>query len=187
MTETTESALIQQVRRGRQECFRPLVERYQNRVFVLACSLVGNPTEAQDIAQDVFLAAYEKLHTLSDPTRFGPWLFGITRNLCFGALRKRNVIHEPLEAHQDHLAGNVVPLYVRREGQEDPLTALLDRLNRLPEKYQQVLRLKYLEDYSYQDIADMLDLSVDLVRSRLFEGRKLLRERLDQLRGTSNE
>ena len=68
----------------------------------------------------------------------------------------------------------------------DIVETLLAKLDQLPEKYQVLLRLKYLEDYSYQEIAEMLDLPVDLVRSRLFEGRRLLREGMDRIRRVEN-
>ncbi|MGC9329114.1 MAG: RNA polymerase sigma factor, partial [Candidatus Hinthialibacter sp.] len=118
---------------------------------------------------------------------FGSWVFGIARNLCYSALRQQKIKTEPIDsvAYQD--MPNVVPMRPSEENGVDILSVLMKRLDDLPEKYRVLLRLKYLEDYSYQEISDMLDIPVDLVRSRLFEGRRLLREDLDSVRRIAHE
>ncbi len=186
MVHKAEVTLINQVLNGRKECYRPLVEKYQRKVFLLACSLVRNAAEAQDVAQEAFLQAYKNLHTLKDREKFGPWLYGITRNLCFTALRQMKVQPESIETLPSQEISNVVVMRPPGEDGLDIVETLLAKLDQLPEKYQVLLRLKYLEDYSYQEIAEMLDLPVDLVRSRLFEGRRLLREGMDRIRRVEN-
>ena len=176
MGDDAEVTLIREVLSGRRECYRPLVEKYRRKVYVLAYSLVGDPSEAQDIAQDAFIKAYERLHTLKSPGKFGSWLFGITRNLCYEALRRRKVESESLEKLREVDRGNVIPMRPGGEVGVRLVDLLLSGLARLPEKYRVLLRMKYLEDYSYKEIAELLDLPVDLVRSRLFEGRRILRE-----------
>ncbi|MBN2328483.1 MAG: sigma-70 family RNA polymerase sigma factor [Candidatus Omnitrophica bacterium] len=187
MTKNAEATLVSQVLNGRRECYRPLVEKYQMKIYLLACSMLGNPSEAQDIAQETFLVAYKSLNQLKDQTKFGSWLFGITRNLCYSAMRRQKIKTEPIDsvAYQD--IPNVVPMRPSEENGVDILSILMKRLDDLPEKYRVLLRLKYLEDYSYQEISEMLDIPVDLVRSRLFEGRRLLREDLDNVRRIANE
>lgn len=187
MAQNAEATLISQVLSGRRECYRPLVEKYQSKIYLLACSMMGNPAEAQDIAQETFLVAYKNLHQLKDREKFGFWLFGIARNLCYGVMRKRKIETEPIDSVAYRDIPNVVPLRPAEEHGVDILTTLMNRLERLPEKYQILLRLKYLEDYSYQEISEMLDIPVDLVRSRLFEGRRMLREDLDDVRRLANE
>jgi len=186
MVQNAEVTLIDQVLNGRRECYRPLVEKYERKVFLLACSLVRNPTDAQDVAQEAFLQAYKNLHTLKDREKFGSWLFGITRNLCYAALRRMKVQPESFETLPVSEISNVVMMRPPGEDGLDIVEILLAKLDQLPEKYQVLLRLKYLEDYSYQEIAEMLDLPVDLVRSRLFEGRRLLREGVDRIRRVEN-
>ncbi|MBI1390055.1 MAG: sigma-70 family RNA polymerase sigma factor [bacterium] len=182
MPEKTEATLIREVLKGKRECFRPLVERYQSKVFVLANGLLGNGPEAQDIAQEAFLLAFQKLRELEDPEKFGSWLYGITRNLCYNARRSRKIETEPYdESYHQHMA-NVIAMRPPGEEGESITAVMLRRLERMPDKYRDLLRLKYVEDYSYQEIAEMLDLPVDLVRSRLFEGRRILRERMEETR-----
>lgn len=183
MDAQTEITLIAQVLKGQRECFRPLVEAYQRKVFHLACSLVGNPTEAQDIAQETFLTAFQNLGRLKQHARFSSWLFGITRNLCYEALRQRKLDPQPFEETQDYAAPQVISLNKETDPNQDLVRQMMARLERLPEKYRVLLRLKYLENYRYAEIAELLDLPVDLVRSRLFEGRRILREGLERAKG----
>lgn len=182
MPEKTEATLIEQVLKGKRECFRPLVESYQKKVFLLANGMLGHGPEAQDIAQEAFLLAFQKLRELDDPNKFGPWLFGITRNLCYNSIRKNRIHSEPFDESLPHHAVNVVALKPKSSDGGEVAQDMLIRLDRLPEKYRTPLRLKYMEDYSYQEIAELLDWPIDLVRSRLFEGRRILRERMEQAR-----
>lgn len=176
MSDLTEATLIQQVLAGNNECYRPLVEKYRAQVYHLAHTLLGNGAEAQDIAQDAFLTAFRELKTLRNAEKFRPWLFGITRNLCRQTLKKRKSAPEYLDDLPEREKPNVVMVRPSDSSGADMLDALRAHLDNLPEKYRVLLCLKYLEDYSYTDIAEMLDLSVDLVRSRLFEGRRMLRK-----------
>jgi RNA polymerase sigma-70 factor, ECF subfamily len=187
MVKNAEATLVSQVLSGRRECYRPLVEKYQMKVYLLACSMVGNAAEAQDLAQETFLTAYKNLHQLKDRAKFGSWLFGITRNLSYHALRKRKIEPEPIDSISYKDIPNVVPMRPDNEDGEDILTTLMTRLETLPEKYRVLLRLKYLDDCSYQEISDMLDIPIDLVRSRLFEGRRMLREDMESVRRKTNE
>ena len=184
MTDKTEATLIQQVLSGKTECYRPLVEKYQKKIYLLAYSFMGNASDAQDIAQDAFLAAFKNLSDLQDRTKFGSWLYGITRNLCLSIVRKKQIEPEFLDSlTEEELSIRPTDSTVRRlsvvtENGLDLVDMLILRMERLPEKYRVLLRLKYLEDYSYEEISEMLDIPLDLVRSRLFEGRRLLRERM---------
>ena len=188
MVDNAEATLIKQVLTGQRECYRPLVEKYQKKIFLLACSMLGNPSEAQDMAQEAFLLAYKNLRDLKDRLKFGPWLYGITRNLCYAALRKKRIEPTSLEEISEHeIPDNVVRMWPADEQGTDLRSALLSKLEALPERYRVLLNLKYLEDCSYQEISEMLDLPVDLIRSRLFEGRRLLREGVQQSRSLEHE
>ncbi len=180
MMNTTEVTLIKQVLSGNQEFYRPLVEKYQQKIFVLAYSLLRNSSEAQDLSQEAFLMAFKKLRELKDQKKFGSWLYGITRNLCYEALRKKHVETDSLDEVPPAKVGNVISMRGVDDPNEEMLRTMMKKLESMPEKYRILLHLKYLKDLTYQEISEMLDLSVDLVRSRLFEGRRLLREGVEQ-------
>lgn len=178
MRDLTDATLVKQVISGKRECYRPLVDKYQTVIYHLACSLIHNSTEAQDIAQETFLTAFKNIRKLKDHAKFGSWLYGITRNLCLETLRKRKKEPEYVDTEILLNSEQSVETKITELNGHDITDTLITKLSGLPEKYQSLLRLKYMQDYSYQQIATMLDLPVDLVRSRLFEGRKLLREEL---------
>lgn len=187
MVENAEATLIKQVLNGRRECYRPLVEKYQKKVYLLACSMLNHSAEAQDIAQESFLLAYKNLHDLKDWSKYGSWLFGITRNLCYTTLRNRKVQPKSLDEISYEYLTNVVPMRPTEEDGIDLIDTMLKKLDLLPDKYRILIRLKYLEDYSYQEISEMLDIPVDRVRSRLFEGRRMLRERIERDRRVEHD
>ena len=86
----SDGALVRRVLDGETECFRLLVERYQDAVFGVALSRTGNIADAEDIAQDSFLTTYESLPQLDEPHRFGAWLYGIARNKANARARSEN-------------------------------------------------------------------------------------------------
>ncbi len=184
MSEARDADLVRQVVRGDRDAFRPLVGRYEQRVYILAISWLGDPAEAQDVTQETFYAAYRRLPELKDAEKFRAWLFATARNLCRVWLRKRRLFGEPvpLETLEDVPFEKPHPSFEAAESvgetREELLTLLHASLDRLPDKYQTLLRLKYLSGSSYREIAEMMDLPEATVKSRLFEARRLLRERV---------
>lgn len=172
--ELSDADLVQRVLAGKREAFRFLVDGYRQSVYNLAYSILGSREDAQDVAQEAFLAAYRRLPDLRDRSKFGSWLFGTTRHLCYVVLRRRRVVgvQVPLEEVKALAAESRDPI------REDRVTMAMEAMEDLPDKYKVLLRLKYLGGYSYQHIAEMMDLPEITVKSRLFEGRRMLRERV---------
>lgn len=172
--ELSDADLVQRVLVGRREAFQVLVKRYRQSVYNLAYSILGSREDAQDVAQEAFFAAYRRLPNLRDWSKFGSWLFGTARHLCYVILRRRRVVGEQVPLSEaERLSGE------SRDGtEEDHLTIVLEAMEDLPDKYKVLLRLKYLGGYSYRRIAEMMDLPEIVVKSRLFEGRRMLRERV---------
>ncbi len=174
----SDAELVYCVLSGRRDWFQTLVDRYRRQVYGLAYSMLGNWQDAQDVAQEAFFSAYRRLPDLRDPAKFGSWLFGTTRHLCYVVLRKRRVIGEQVPVEQ---AETLAVKPSQEETQDDQLALMLRAMQQLPDKYQSLLRLKYIGGYSYRDIARMLDVPEVTVKSRLFEGRRLLREQVESI------
>jgi len=175
--------LVLRVLSGDRAAYGVLMSRYQRRVYHLAYSILGSWQDAQDVSQEAFFAAYRRLPKLKDPGKFGGWLFGTARHICYVTLRKRRVIGEqvPIEEVEFLATRPVEDIPGDREA------LMLQGIRDLPEKYQVLLRLKYLGGYSYQRVAEMLDLPEVTVKSRLFEGRRMLRERVAYLVRTRDD
>jgi RNA polymerase sigma-70 factor (ECF subfamily) len=148
-----------------------LVEQFYSPVFRFAYRLSGQASDAEDLAQQAFMDAQRKLHTLRDVEKVRPWLFMIVRNLYRRKIRDQKPDRQvTLEAVAEPTA-EVQPGPLDHEG----LQAALDTL---PEEFRTVLLLFYFEELSYREIAAQLDLPIGTVMSRLSRGKQHLRQRL---------
>jgi RNA polymerase sigma-70 factor (ECF subfamily) len=157
------------------EAFAELVRRYQDRVYALAYRFLRNHSDAEDVAQETFLRAFRALGSFETGRRFAPWLFRIATNLCLDMLRARR----PIASLEDD---PVPPASLERvEATVDVRErwrALQAALETLPEGLRVVFLLRHESDLSYQEIAQVLGIPVNTVRTRLFRARELLRDRL---------
>ena len=167
--------LVHRTLAGDQQAFTSLVEKYKDSVFNVAYRMLGNATEAEDVAQEAFVRAYTQLHTYKDTHRFSTWLLSIASHLAIDQLRRRRFLALPLE--------NVPFLEWIADlslGPEDAALAVeaSDEMQRilsaLPPKYRAVLVLRYWHDLSYEEIADVLKLTAPLVKARLHRARELV-------------
>jgi len=148
-----------------------LVEQFYSPVYRFAFRLSGQASDAEDLAQQAFMDAQRKLHTLRDPAKVRPWLFMIVRNLYRRKLRDQKPDRQvTLEAVAEPSAD------VERTPLDDEGLQLA--LDSLPEEFRTVLLLFYFEDLSYREIAERLELPIGTVMSRLSRGKQHLRQRL---------
>jgi RNA polymerase sigma-70 factor (ECF subfamily) len=157
----------------RREAFGLLVDRYQDKVFHLALSLVRDRTVAEDMAQEVFMKIWKGLAGYSGAASLSTWIYAVGRNTCLTELNRRALRPKVLtgESVTDPIA--------------DPLAAGCDMearldakvlLARLPERYRQAMVLYYLEERSYQEVAAMLGVPMGTVKTFLHRAKKMLVE-----------
>jgi RNA polymerase sigma-70 factor, ECF subfamily len=168
------------------EAFEAFVRAYQDLVFATAVRLLGNATEAEDIAQSVFLRAYQRFDVIAASPAVAGWLKTVTRNACLNHLsryRKRWRFFSELEGDAESGAGFEATLAV----EASPALALEDKdqrarvelaLRSLPDHQRVPLVLFHMEDMSYQDIAGALGISLAKVKSDMHRGRETLRRML---------
>lgn len=163
---------------GRRIAFRELVMRYSAATYALVYSTLGGIADAEDIAQEVFLKAFENLNSLRKPERFGSWLYGITRNTCLAWLRKQG---EPTVNFGDVLVEHLAADDPVGQGileRDERRGAVRRAVEELPEKYRVTVALKYLGGMTAQDIASELSISPSAVYARLSRARTILRGKL---------
>ncbi len=167
--------LVRRTLSGDQEAFAHIVEKYKDPVYNVAYRMLGNATEAEDVAQEAFVRAYTQLRTYKDTHRFSTWLLSIASHLSIDQLRRRRFLALPLENAPflewiaDLGAG---PEQSAMEGEtHDEMQGIL---NTLPTKYRLVLLLRYWYDFSYDEIARELNLTPALVKARLHRARELV-------------
>lgn len=172
MTEQ-EQLWVEQARRGDKHAFNQLVQAYQRPVYNLTYRMLGNQQEAEDAAQETFLRAYASLRKYNAEHKFSTWLFSIANHHCIDRLRRRRmtwVSYDDNPVLQNLEGAAPRPEHSALAGeQRDEIQQLVDQLQ--PE-YRMPLILRYWEDYSYEEIAETLNLSVAAVKSRLFRARQ---------------
>ena len=181
----TDTELVERARMGDKEAFGLLVQRYRAAVYGVAYAQVGNFDDAQDVAQEAFVAAYLDLPQLRDAEKFAPWLRRVTLNVCAMWRRKRR--EEPMppdELPESVDADTVTAEAERRERQAQVWRAL----RQLPDSQRLVATLYYLHDLAYADIARFLGTSPTVVKGRLQRAREQLRkEMVKMMRDVSHD
>ena len=180
-----ESAIVEGMTRGDPRAFRELVERYKKKVYFLALDMAGNPVDAEDISQEVFLKVYRSFSTFRKGAKLGSWLYRVTYNASIDHLRKRGAAPEPVEdgvldsrSQADSGLPGTVPSDPAAAAESSQLRDRIDRaLDKVSPQEKAVFMLRHYDDLMLKDIAESLGLSIGSVKSYLFRAvRKLQKE-----------
>jgi len=174
---SSSKATIDQIVAGNAEAFGALVEEYQGAVFAVAYARTLNFADAEDITQDAFVQAYFSLGSLGPPYRFGPWICTIARNLALNWITRGKSKVESID--RAGIDGGLpdrhdAPAEVCERSEE--LELAHDALQRLSPEGRATTAMFYVDGYSYREIADLLQIPVGTVKSRLSQAREQLRE-----------
>jgi RNA polymerase sigma-70 factor (ECF subfamily) len=177
--------LMELVGHGDMLAFEQLVERHQALVAGTVARMLGSNSEVEDIAQQVFIRVWKSAARYTPRAKFTTWLLKITRNLVFNELRRsKRRAHVPMqsdaEAEEIPLKDETSPAPDASLLQHELQGAIEDAITQLPDTQRMALVLRRYEQLSYDQIAEILDLSVPAVKSLLFRARSELRERLSK-------
>ena len=179
-TGSSDSEIICAAQAGSIKAFEVLYRKHEHQVYRTALAILGNPQAAEEVLQDCFLRTYQHLHQLRAEPSVGPWLHRVAVNLCYSRLR-RNYLAQftvPLESLGDHLFPSHTPS-PEESSQRSELRGLIEEsIAALSFKHRSVLVLHYLQDFSLEEIAFILDCPRGTVKSRLHHARKALSQRL---------
>jgi RNA polymerase sigma factor (sigma-70 family) len=182
-----ELELIQQLRAGDELAFKSLVENYQNLVYNTALGVVQNSEDAEDVTQEVFIQVFRSIDQFKGDARLSTWIYRITTTKALDHIRSRKrkkrfafitslfgpndeLIHEPVDFQHPGVT-------LDRKEQAALLFRMIDQL---PENQKVAFTLHKTEELSYQEIADVMQLSVSAVESLLFRARQNLRKLLEK-------
>ena len=180
--------IIERVLGGDNDAFSLLVEKYQTKVYNLALRMSGNEDDAFDLAQESFVRAWRNLGGFQFESSFSTWLFRLTSNICLDFLRarkRRAAVSLTMTDDEDEETQLAVPDPGKTP--EEAVIAAEDRalltraLNELPADQRQILTLRAIDDLSYAEIAEILQLQEGTVKSRLSRARAALRNKLLQI------
>ncbi len=195
MAAADEEVLIRKASKGDAGAFETLVATYEKGVYNLALRLVGDREDAMDIVQDVFLKAYQALPRFRGDSRFSTWIYRVCVNASLDHLRKKQKqptysLDEPLALKESSVTREVAD---EKENVEESVETkfisndVLMALKGIDPAHRAIVVLSDVRGYSYQEIADILGLSMGTVKSRLHRARNMVRRLLppEQFKGSS--
>ncbi|MFO0749251.1 MAG: RNA polymerase sigma factor [Myxococcota bacterium] len=190
-----DEALMQRFRAGQASAFRLLTARYSEKVFNFALRQVRSPETAQDLVQEVFLRVVKNASSFRAESRFSTWIFTIARNLCVDALRRAKHRHTvaldaPLKAGESDgatmldMVKDDKPIADSRLSDKRFSGALEEALGSLPEEQREVFLMRELQGLKFREIADIVGVPENTVKSRMRYALESLRQRLAAFGGT---
>ncbi len=184
--------LVESAKKGNQKAFTQLLEYYRDSIFHLLINMVKSEDDAEDLTLETFGKAFKSLDQYIPNFAFSTWLFKIASNKGVDFLRKRRnkVTHIPLQSNETE-ENNWQPIHSLKFAGLDPEETLIAKQNtiftrkiiqNLSEPYKEIIEMRYLDELSYLEIAEQLELPVGTVKARLHRGRELMLQALKVLR-----
>lgn len=171
----SERELIELVKKGSTEAYQEIVTRYMKKAYYVALSYVHNHQDALDISQESFIRAFRRIKSFSSQKPFFPWFYKLMKNLCLDHLRRRSRIKEiPLEG---------IPVLEEEREDREMKEVLWREIARLPFEQREVVILRYFQQLSYGEIAEMTDKPVGTVMSSLHYAKKRLKKAIGKYMG----
>ena len=169
-----DSDIIFRAKAKDKQAYRIIFDSYKQRIYKTAYLILKDSQKAEDVVQDTFFQVYVKIGELSKVEAFDNWIYRITVNSCFEVLRKQGKLQteELGEGLEDSRSCDPEGIALQKELQ----SMIMKCIQSLPAKQRTVLILFYYNDFSVEEIADIVNCSIGTVKSRLFYGRKLLKD-----------
>jgi RNA polymerase sigma-70 factor (ECF subfamily) len=177
----SDSKLILGLQNGNLEALGVLFDEHQRLVFRTALAITGDAEAAADLLQEVFLRLHRFASHIDSGRPLEPWLYRMTTNLSYTWVKRHNRLLRPLEDVADWITGNRKDIPAVRSEINESWRQIRQAMSTLPLSHRGVVVLYYIDDLSIQEIADILDIPVGTVKSRLHYSRQSLRKSLDLL------
>jgi len=171
-----EVSLLRASLEGETEAWGEMISRYKDAVFGLCLGFLRNRADAEDVTHDAFIRAYVNLRRYNLEKRFSTWLFTIAANLCRNRLRYRR--NHPVAELPDEIHGGADPATI--VARDDRHAGVREALTRLPYGYRAPLVLRFYNDLSYREIADVLAIPEGTVKTRIHRGKAMLKECMEE-------
>lgn len=176
---TEDAALLRRMQSDDLDGFEAFFERYRTSIYRTAYGLTGDPQAAEEVLQDTFARAYLRRHVLRPDVSPLPWLHRVALNLCYSRLGRRRLPSEPIGETVVGLVRDLAIEPAEHAEQQELRRIVRDGIARLPPKHQAVVVLYYLHGLSLQETAELLDVRLGTVKSRLHYALRALREWLE--------
>ncbi len=174
MNEGVDAARVRECLAGNPQAFAALVEQYEKPVYNVALRMLRNSEDARDIAQSVFLKAYQNLSNYDPQYKFYSWIYRMAINESLNILRVRGRDGGPVDERLPEQGAG--PSELLAEGQKREV--VLEAVGRLKPEHRAVIVLRYFVDRNYEDMGEILGIDAKTVKSRLYTARQLLKDQL---------
>ena len=178
--------LVERAKKDDQAAYAQLMNRYKEAIYYMLLKMVNNASDAEDLTIEAFGKAFKNLEQYTPNFAFSTWLFKIATNNCIDFIRKKRIDHISLdrEIGDKDRASNIIMAEVP-DPEEDLIKKQKAKLMRsivttLKPRYRELVELRYFKEYSYEEIADELNLPLGTVKAQLFRARELLYNILKQ-------
>lgn len=180
--------LLEQCRQGNTHAFESLFRKYQAYVFNIALGMLSNNEDAADITQETFLRLHRTLESFRGDSSFSTWLYRVTVNLCITELRRRGrnrfQFLDDLEHDEEaQLSEEHGPTPDEAIELEEERRVVHQVLRTLPPDYRAIMVLRHFQQLAYEEIAEVLGLTLSQVKTRLFRARKMFKDRFEAYAG----
>ncbi|MBK8399065.1 MAG: sigma-70 family RNA polymerase sigma factor [Leptospiraceae bacterium] len=175
-----EKILLQKIKAGDKHAYMELVTPFRERLFRKAKSMVNDDDDADDIVQDAMIAGYKSITNFRAEAGVYTWLYRIVINKSKDLLAKRKrMVEKSIDDNEQQFVDERLGFEKKLE-LSDESSYLIKKINQLDNIYKEVLELRYFEEMSYSDIADLLECNVGTVKSRLFKAKEILKHMMLQ-------
>ncbi len=184
MANDMEKTIIRKAVKGDRDAFEKLIIKYEKRVYNIAYQMFGNEHDAMDIGQEVFIKVYQSLHKFDNKSAFSTWLHRITVNTCIDAHRNRKKDQqvESIDETKKNDEGILTKQYMDKGPtpeeaaiKKENITFVREAIDELKEDHKVIIVLRDIKGYSYDEISDILDVSIGTVKSRIARARSQLK------------
>ena len=190
MTDLNERDLIRRAKQGDMLAFEKLILKHEKIVYNVALRMMNHSEDARDISQEVFLKAYRSLSNFDERSQFSTWLYRITHNTCIDEMRKRKgkqtySLEEELESEDGSMQRQIADEGDTPEEsllREEKKGEILKALDTLSEEHKAAIILRDVKGLSYEEIAEILELSLGTVKSRISRARTQLKNEILKIR-----
>lgn len=180
-----DSAIIQQALKGDESAYKKLMKKYHDPIFNFIARMIHDRQQVEDLTQEAFIKAFSSLSRFNDEFAFSTWLYKIATNNSIDYIRKKKLqvysIDKPIDAKDSEYAFELPDTDYEADQEliSDQRANLLKvAIGKLPDKYKRVIELRHVDEKSYEEIADLLELPIGTVKAHIFRARELLYRQL---------
>ncbi len=165
-----------------QGAYRELLKRYQDSIYYMLLKMVNNRSDAEDLTFEAFEKAFRRLDQYTPDYAFSTWLFKIATNNCIDFIRKKKKKTYSIDSNPENDEGEEIEVDLKAQNldpeenlmKDQKIEMMRDVVNQLKPKYRELIELRYFKEYSYEEIADALEIPLGTVKAQLYRAREFL-------------